>query len=187
MNLHLIHLLLNYNTYNLKIRCEKEDEELNRNIISTFMNPSERNMLVYSNIKINSNDKNHNAFIGMSEEDADFLFIKSHNAIHYDIDGDKLIDYDNLLRKHTNIWIGCEDAMALNESYKLLVATENHEFRIANPIISTSGSIFTNKYFDLSLISTPTNVTVHNIFTSSLVPALILEYDKLGFVIITSY
>ena len=175
------------NTYNLKIRCEEEDEELNRNIISTFMNPSERNMLVYSNIKINSNDKSHNAFTRMSEEDADFLFIKSHNAIHYDIDGDKLIDYDNILRKHTNIWIGCEDAVALNTSYNLLVATESHEFRIANPIISTSGSIFTNRYFDLSLISTPTNVTVHNIFTSSLVPALILEYDKLGFVIITSY
>ena len=175
------------NTYNLKIRCEEQDEELNRNIISTFMNPSERDMLVYSNIKINSNDKSYTTFTNMSSEEADFLFIKSHNGIHYDIDGDVLIDYDNILRQHTNIWIGCEDAIALNNSYNLLVSTEMHEFRISNPIVSTSGSIYTNRYFDLSLISTPTNVTVHNIFTSSLVPALILEYDKLGFVIITSY
>ena len=52
-------------------------------------------------------------------------------------------------------------------------------------VILTSYKIKNKK--ENRLISTPSNVTVHNIFTSSVVPALILEYDKLGFVIITPY
>ena len=174
------------NTYNLKIAC-KNNETLNRTLISTLMNPSERNMLVYSNIKINSNDTRQDSFVEMDSAIADFEFIRSHNCVHYDVEESIKIDFESLLREHTNIWVGCEDATALNKTFNLLTSTDYHQFTIANPIVSTNNSIMTNRYFDLSLISVPTNVTVHNIFTSSVVPALILEYDKLGFVVITPY
>ena len=174
------------NNYNLKISC-KNNDTLNRNLISTLMNPSERNMLVYNNIKINSNDKKFNSFVDMDSAIADFEFIRSHNCKYYDKEETMPIDFEGLLNSHTNIWIGCEDATQLNETFNLMVSTDYHQFTISNPIVSTNNQILSNRYFDLNSISTPTNVAVHNIFTSSVVPALILEYDKLGFVVITSY
>ena len=174
------------NTYNLKVSC-KNNDTLNRLLISTLMNPSERNMLVYSNIKINSNDTQFNSFVDMSSANADFEFIKSHNCKHYDAEESVPIELESLLNDHTNVIIGCEDATAFNSTFNLMIATESHQFTIANPIVSTNNTIRTNRYFDLSTISTPTNVIVHNIFTSSVVPALILEYDKLGFVVIMPY
>ena len=172
------------NTYNIKVGYEY-DTVLNRNLINTFMNPSERDMYVYSNIKINSNDKTYNTF--ELSDDTDIMFIKSHNCKHFDVNNTREIKINDYLSKHTNIWFGCEDAVALNETYKMLTATTPHTFRIKNPIISENAVIDTKYYFDLNTISTPTGVTVHNIFDTSLVPALILEYTNQGFVVITSY
>ena len=172
------------NTYDIKIGYEY-DTELNRNLTSTFMNPSERDMYVYNNIKINSNDKTYNTFD--ASDKTDIVFIKSHNCKHFDINNIREIKIEDYLSKHTNIWFGCEDAVALNETYKVLTATTPHTFKISNPIISDSATITTSYYFDLNLVSTPTEVIVHNIFDTDLVPALILEYVNQGFVVITSY
>ena len=172
------------NTYNIKVGYEY-DTVLNRNLINTFMNPSERDMYVYSNIKINSNDKTYNTF--ELSDDTDIMFIKSHNCKHFDINNTREIKINDYLSKHTNIWFGCEDAVALNETYKMLTATTPHTFRIKNPIISENAVIDTKYYFDLNTISTPTGVIMHNIFDTTLVPALILEYTNQGFVVITSY
>ena len=172
------------NTYNIKVGYEY-DTVLNRNLINTFMNPSERDMYVYSNIKINSNDKTYNTF--ELSDDTDIMFIKSHNCKHFDVNNTREIKINDYLSKHTNIWFGCEDAVALNETYKMLTATTPHTFRIKNPIISENAVIDTKYYFDLNTISTPTGVIMHNIFDTTLVPALILEYTNQGFVVITSY
>lgn len=172
------------NTYDIKIGYEY-DTELNRNLTSTFMNPSERDMYVYNNIKINSNDKTYNTFD--ASDKTDIVFIKSHNCKHFDINNTREIKIEDYLSKHTNIWFGCEDAVALNETYKMLTATTPHTFRISNPIISDSATVTTSYYFDLNTISTPTGVTIHNIFDTNLVPALILEYDNQGFIVISSY
>ena len=172
------------NTYDIKIGYEY-DTELNRNLTNTFMNPSERGMYVYNNIKINSNDKTYNAFD--TSDKTDILFIKSHNCKHFDINNTREIKVNDYLSKHTNIWFGCEDAVALNETYKMLTATTPHTFRISNPIISDNATVTTSYYFDLNTISTPTGVTIHNIFDTNLVPALILEYDNQGFIVISSY
>lgn len=172
------------NTYNIKVGYEY-DTALNRNLINTFMNPSERDMYVYSNIKINSNDKTYNTF--ELSDDTDIMFIKSHNCKHFDVNNTREIKINDYLSKHTNIWFGCEDAVALNETYKMLTATTPHTFRIKNPIISENAVIDTKYYFDLNTISTPTGVIMHNIFDTTLVPALILEYTNQGFVVITSY
>ena len=69
----------------------------------------------------------------------------------------------------------------------MLTATTPHTFRISNPIISDSATVTTSYYFDLNTISTPTGVTIHNIFDTNLVPVLILEYDNQGFIVISSY
>lgn len=172
------------NTYNIKVGYEY-DTVLNRNLINTFMNPSERDMYVYSNIKINSNDKTYNTF--ELSDDTDIMFIKSHNCKHFDVNNTREIKINDYLSKHTNIWFGCEDAVALNETYKMLTATTPHTFRIKNPIISENAVIDTKYYFDLNTISTPTGVIMHNIFDTTLVPALILEYTNQGFIVITSY
>ena len=172
------------NTYNIKVGYEY-DTVLNRNLINNFMNHSERDMYVYSNIKINSNDKTYNTF--ELSDDTDIMFIKSHNCKHFDVNNTREIKINDYLSKHTNIWFGCEDAVALNETYKMLTATTPHTFRIKNPIISENAVIDTKYYFDLNTISTPTGVIMHNIFDTTLVPALILEYTNQGFVVITSY
>ena len=180
---------LQYNistTYNIKIGY-KANDTLNRNLITTFMNPSERNMLVYSNIKINSNDKQYDTFDIIDDSDADIMFIKSHNCKHYDTNNAVEIDISGFLDHHTNIWFGCEDAVALQESYKMLMATVPYEFKISEPLVSENGNIESSYYFDLNTIDVPTGVTVHNIFTTPLVPALILEYENAGFIVITSY
>ena len=174
------------NTYNIKIGC-KNNEVLNSNLITAFMNPSERNMLVYQNIKINSDDTKYDVFTSMSDSKADFMFIKTHNCKHYDINNTMEIDIQNFLSSHTNLWLGCEDAVALNQTYKMLAATTPHTFTISNPIVSHNAEVTCQYYFDLSTISTPVGVKIHNIFQSEVVPALILEYDNKGFIIITSY
>lgn len=174
------------NTYNIKIGC-KYNDTLNRNLISAFMNPSERDMLVHSNIKINNNDVNYTTFSSINDEEIDFMYIKSHNCKHYDTAQTLEIDVNSFLNSHTNIWFGCEDAVSINQSYKMLIATTPTQFKIANPLVTTECSILSSYYFDLSTISTPVGVTIHNIFDTTAVPALILEYDGLGFIIITSY
>ena len=176
------------NTYDIKIGY-MYNETLNRNLISTFMNPSERDMLVYSNIKINGNNKQYDTF-DTNDPDTDFMFIKTYNCKNYNNNTgyvDVLIDYEYFLSNHINLWLGCEDAVALNESYKMLAATQDHIFKIKNPIVSDNASVASSHYFDLSTVSTPTGVTLHNIFDTDLVPALILEYENAGFIIITSY
>ena len=127
-------------TYNIKIGY-KANDTLNRNLITTFMNPSERNMLVYSNIKINSNDKQYDTFDVIDDSDADIMFIKSHNCKHYDTNNAVEIDINGFLDHHTNIWFGCEDAVALQESYKMLMATVPYEFKISEPLVSENGNI----------------------------------------------
>ena len=174
------------NTYDIKIGY-KYNDNLNRNLINTFMNPSERNLLVHSNIKINSNSTNYETFTSVEDEKVDFMFIKSHNCKHYDLGQTVEIDINNFLNTHTNIWFGCEDAVAINETYKMLIATSPTVFNISNPIVTKECSIQSSYYFDLTVLSTPPGVNVHNIFDTELVPALILEYEGLGFVIITSY
>lgn len=174
------------NTYDIKIGY-KYNDNLNRGLINTFMNPSERNLLVHSNIKINSNSTNYETFTSVEDEKVDFMFIKSHNCKHYDLGQTVEIDIDNFLNTHTNIWFGCEDAVAINETYKMLMATSPTVFNISNPIVTKECSIQSSYYFDLTVLSTPPGVSVHNIFDTELVPALILEYEGLGFVIITSY
>lgn len=174
------------NTYDIKIGC-RNSEALNRNLISTFMSPSERNMLVYNNIKINSNDKTYHTFNEIGDEAADIIFIKTHNCKHYDMGNTIEIDINGFLSNHTNLWLGCEDAVALNETYNMLVATTPHIFTIKSPIVSTNASIQTHHYFDLNTISAPVGVTIHNIFDTELVPALILEYDNQGFIVISPY
>lgn len=174
--------------YDIKIGY-KYNETLNRNLISTFMSPSERNMLVYRNIKINGNNKQYDTF-DSNDSDIDFMFIKTHNCKHYDMNAtnvELLIDYEYFLNNHINLWLGCEDAVALNETYKVLAATSTYSFHIKNPIVSDNATIETDRYFDLSTISTPTGVTIHNIFDTDLVPVLILEYENAGFIIISSY
>ena len=173
-------------TYDIKIGC-KYDQTLRENLIKTFMNPSSRDLLVHSNIKINSDNTEFATFSEFEDSDLDFLFIKSHNCVHYDFDNSVLIDVQGLLRDHTNIWLGCEDAIGFNQTYKMLIAAEKTNFRIKNPMITKQCTVASNYYFDLSIINAPVGVTVHNIFDSTVVPALILEYDRLGFVVITSY
>ena len=91
------------NTYDIKIGYEY-DTELNRNLTSTFMNPSERDMYVYNNIKINSNDKTYNTFD--ASDKTDIVFIKSHNCKHFDINNIREIKIEDYLSKHTTIWFG---------------------------------------------------------------------------------
>lgn len=175
------------NTYDLNIGC-KYSEELNQAITTTFMNPGSRNdLLVYSNVKINSNNTAYDTFTNVNEDKADIMFIKTHNCKHVDIENTKEIDMTGLLDLHTNLWLGCEDAVALKEDYKMLSASTVKTFKIANPIVSNNATISTSHYFDLTTITPPSGVSIHNIFTTTLVPALILEYDNKGFVIITSY
>lgn len=174
------------NTYNINIGC-KYNEDLNKRLISAFMNPSERDLLVHSNIKINNNEINYSTFSSLEDNDIDFMFIKSHNCKHYDSKQTLEVETDSFLKSHTNIWFGCEDAVALNKSYKMLLSTTPVSFKIANPIITKECTIDSSYYFDLSTINTPVGITVHNIFDTTLVPALILEYEGFGFVVITSY
>lgn len=174
------------NTYNINIGC-KYNEDLNKRLISAFMNPSERDLLVHSNIKINNNETNYSTFSSLEDSNIDFMFIKSHNCKHYDSKQTLEVETDSFLKSHTNIWFGCEDAVALNESYKMLLSTTPVSFKIANPIITKECTIDSSYYFDLSTINTPVGITIHNIFDTTLVPALILEYEGFGFVVITSY
>lgn len=174
-------------TYNLNIGC-KYNENLNQLITTAFMNPGDRNdLLVYNNVKINSNNTSYDTFTSVNEKDTDIMFIKTHNCKHVDNQNTQEIDMVNLLDSHTNLWLGCEDAVALKEDYKILVSSTVKTFKIANPIISNNNTISTQYYFDLTTITPPAGVSIHNIFTTTLVPALILEYDNKGFVIITSY
>ena len=174
------------NTYNINIGC-KYNDDLNQKLISAFMSTSNRNLLVHSNIKINNNDTNYSTFTSAKEEDLDFVFIKSHNCKHYDTNQTVEIDIDSLLNTHTNIWFGCEDAVSINKSFKMLMASSPTIFKISNPIMTKKCSVESSYYFDLSTINTQVGIKVHNIFDTDLVPALILEYENLGFIIITSY
>ena len=174
------------NTYNINIGC-KYNDDLNKRLINAFMDPSNRDLLVHSNIKINNDSTNYSTFSSIENEKADFMFIKSHNCKHYDTDQTLEINTKEFLDAHTNVWFGCEDAVYLNESYKMLLATNPTTFRVTNPIVTKECSVDSSYYFDLSTVSTPVGVTVHNIFDTTLVPVLILEYENLGFIIITSY
>lgn len=174
------------NNYNLNI-CAINNDSLNQNLINTFMNPSDRNMLIYKNIKINNNATSYNTFTNVNLKDMDIAFIKTHNCKHYDVNNSLEINITEFLENHTNIWFGCEDAVALKNDYKVLIASTPTTFKISNPIISENAYITTKYYFDLKTINPPTGVKIHNIFNTSLVPFLILEYDKLGFIIISNY
>ena len=174
------------NTYNINIGC-KYNDDLNKRLINAFMDPSNRDLLVHSNIKINNDSTNYSTFSSIENEKADFMFIKSHNCKHYDTDQTLEINTKEFLDAHTNVWFGCEDAVYLNESYKMLLATNPTTFRVTNPIVTKECTVDSSYYFDLSTVSTPVGVTVHNIFDTTLVPVLILEYENLGFIIITSY
>ena len=174
-------------TYDMKIGC-RYDETLQENLIKTFMKPSSRDLLVHSNIKINSDNTMYSAFSSMNDSDLDFLFVKSHNCVHYDFDNKVKVNTQGLLQDHTNIWFGCEDAIGFNSTYKMLMAVEEYGFKVKNPIVTKECIVPSKYYFDLSIITPPAGVTVHNIFDSiNTVPALILEYSGLGFVVITSY
>ena len=174
------------NTYNINIGC-KYNDDLNKRLINAFMDPSNRDLLVHSNIKINNDSTNYSTFSSIENEKADFMFIKSHNCKHYDTDQTLEINTKEFLDAHTNVWFGCEDAVYLNESYKMLLATNPTTFRVTNPIVTKECTVDSSYYFDLSTVSTPVGVTVHNIFDTTLAPVLILEYENLGFIIITSY
>ena len=174
------------NTYNINIGC-KYNDDLNKRLISAFMNPSDRDLLVHSNIKINNNSTSYSTFSSIEDSKVDFMFIKSHNCKHYDTAQTVEIGTKEFLNTHTNIWFGCEDAVYLNESYKMLMSTEPTVFKISEPIVTKECTINSSYYFDLTTVSTPVGVKVHNIFDTTLVPALILEYENLGFIIITSY
>ena len=174
------------NTYNINIGC-KYNDDLNKRLINAFMDPSNRDLLVHSNIKINNDSTNYSTFSSIENEKADFMFIKSHNCKHYDTDQTLEINTKEFLDAHTNVWFGCEDAVYLNESYKILLATTPTTFIETNPIVTKECTVDSSYYFDLSTVSTPVGVTVHNIFDTTLVPVLILEYENLGFIIITSY
>lgn len=174
-------------TYNININCKYSDN-LNNLFINAFMNPGERDdLLVYNNVKINNNSTVYNTFKDTTDEKADFTFIKTHNCKHIDINNTQEIDIPYYLNLHTNLWLGCEDAVALNTDYKMLTSSNATTFKITNPIVSNNAQITTSYYFDLTTITPPTGVTIHNIFSSTLVPALILEYINAGFVIITSF
>ena len=174
------------NTYDLKIGC-KYNATLKDNLVKTFMNPSDRDLLVHDNIRFNHNDTMYDTFVSSDDAELDFLYIKSHNCVHYDVDGQVAINFETLLQNHTNLWIGCEDAVALHDTYNMLVATTPTTFAIKNPIITKECSIASKYYFDLSKMTVPPGVSIHNIFDSVAVPALILEYQNMGFVVITSY
>lgn len=174
------------NTYDIKIGC-KNNNTLAGNITTALMNPSERGMLVYENIKINSNDKTYDSFSTMNDADADIMFIKTHNCKHYDVENTSPINIDAFLNNHTNVWMGCEDALAFNDSFKMLIASEPTMFNIASPMVAEGAGIVSSYYFDINMVSTDTDVIVHNIFDTDLVPALILEYENKGFVVISSY
>ena len=56
------------NTYNLNIGC-KYNENLNQAMTTAFMNPGGRDdLLVYSNVKINSNNTSHDTFTSIDEK-----------------------------------------------------------------------------------------------------------------------
>ena len=172
--------------YDIKIGCNYDDS-LKENLIKTFMNSSERDLLVHSNIKINSDNTTYSSFTETDDTELDFLFVRSHNCIHYDFENTVKVQLQDLLNNHTNVWFGCEDAVGLNSTYKMNIATETRSFRISNPMVTKECTVASQYYFDLSILTPPIGVTVHNIFDSIAVPVLILEYDGLGFVVITSY
>lgn len=171
------------NYYNLNIKCydDSVDELLN----SVFTNPSERSLLP-PNIKINKNKMTYDTFTNLSNEEADFVFIKNYHGGYYDADCLEQINIYDYLDNHTNLWIASEDPRSINSEYNILTASENQEYTLNNPIINSNSKIYCKTYFDLGLITNKTGIKVHNIFNNSIIaPILILEYESSGFLIIS--
>ena len=177
---------LNYkilNTYNINVKSY--DEKVNNLISPIFTNPAERS-LTPTNIKINNNSMHDNVFTNLTDEETDFLFIQNVHGAYYDINCKNPIDIYSYMSKYTNLWISTEDPRSIDSQYNILTSPNDIEYSIKSPLLNSNSKIYTNTYFDLTLITEKPGIKIHNIFQNDYVaPILIVEYINNGFVILS--
>lgn len=167
--------------YNLSIGCS--DDMLALRSESIFVNPADRG-IVTTNISVNNNAANVGILTNNSIEELDFAIIETPDCIKYS-SSEEIIDIHEYLDKNTNIWLSCDKATDFNSDLAMFETLETTAYYFKRPLLKSRAGIGFKKYFNTSLIKETASIKIHNIFDTTAVPILILEYENAGFVIIS--
>ena len=181
------------NRYNINIGCldQTEDYSLCSKLSKIFVDPKASN-LVPVNISINNNKKALESLINMSYDEADFLFMKTHDGQWLDEEHTNDAGISGFLDSNVNVWVGCDDHYLYRIESDLGYSSFNtlgsyQEFKIKRPILTTNNAVTANAFFDLNKTDfrSSINKKLYNIFEDSSSPVLIIEHVGRGFEIIS--
>lgn len=101
----------------IKVGVIEKDRVYAESLIKIFGDAYRKN-LITSNFKVNSGDIKIESLTNLSIEECDLVFIESNNTKTY-WDSEEIIDFNEILDDHTNIWlcIGDSNALGVAESY----------------------------------------------------------------------
>lgn len=176
--------------YNIKIGVCEADNNLSfcNKVIPFFGNAARRN-LCPQNISINNNSMNPASLLENAVEENDFLIYKSPNGIQaYTEAGFTYIDFDEILKSNTNIWL-CTDSF--DEVMSEIKAENDLYYQIVDDDIKETTLLYDRTNYHISPFefnidkenpNFPKLVYNYKLFHRSI---LLLEKENNGFVIVT--
>lgn len=179
--------------YNITVVASEANENISfsRKLITFFGDAAQRN-LCPSNIKINNASMLPESLISNNINDSDFIFIESSDGIHTSLsEGEALIDFDTLLKVHTNIWLSVESFSKTLTSGNRPFPTNNSEcfseLRFQPSLYSDiTYAIDKNKFFSFELYNKNTDFPDTKYEYMLLHPGvLLLHKENEGYIIVT--
>ena len=182
------------NKYNINVACidDSDSLDLSSRLAKILINPASR-QLVPPNISINNNTENITTLTDMSYEEADFVFMETHDGYWLDADHNNEAMISNFLDDNVNVWVGCDDhyyyRYTNDDMGYMTFGTSGlfQDFELKRSLLSTNTSIRSKNYFNLNrseYINQPEK-NIYNLFTDRLSPVLIVEHIGKGFEIIS--
>lgn len=171
--------------YNLTVSCVDHPDyyTLAKNLIKVFGDAPKRKICP-ANISINNQDTSLYNFTSGDIINKDFVFIETENGVDYKNYGTEealKIDKEIYLNNNTNIWITSET----NSTLKIKESKTKKSFNLKKNLAIKTTEMSSYYYFDINDFSNTQDITVHNIFSETQIPILILEHKNKAFEIIS--
>lgn len=164
-------------TYDLKVSCIEKEKRLSDALIQIFADAPERG-LVRENVWINSKDLSSKSLANSSFEDNDFVFIETKDGETFTAN-DQKIDYEQLAKLHTNLWLCCSDISVLEKGAAQLNKTILYNEKLTCDQYTFLASSFNDKHI-------PENGKTVSFFEGEALCCIVKRYDDKNFIIISS-
>jgi hypothetical protein len=175
--------------YNISVACDEPTTSMNfiNQLMKVFGDAPSRK-LCPANITINNKDISPLSLIDTTIKDADFLFLISHDGIHYTKENNGVlvtnpsmpINFNDLFKEHTNVWLSVDDAEME------LISSIGESFDMTTMSFHTQANAYADHCLEIKALD-ESKYVLHRLFSNtSKTPVYIKEDITTGaFLIIT--